>query len=410
MTELAVNAARLWQTITASAAIGPGRAGGLRRLTLSDADREMRDLFVAWCRDAGCTVTVDGVGNLFARRAGEDNSLPPVMVGSHLDTQIAGGKFDGVLGVLAGLEIVRTLNDRNMATRRPLEVVSWTNEEGVRFQPPMMGAAVFAGALERDWVLAQKDDDGMVFGEELRRIGYAGDAPPGGRAVDAYFELHIEQGPQLEAEGLQVGIVTGGFTTYGMHLNVHGENAHSGPTSMERRRNALVGAAMLIVGANDIGWRHHPEGRASSSRVVVWPNKYGILPDFAELTCDIRHPQPARAAGMLAELKQLIPQTEQRARVAVKVAREWTFGDVQFDAGCIGLVEAAARELQVPHKRMLSAAGHDAYHIAAIAPTAMIFTPCKDGVTHNEAEHIEPDYTVPGVNVLLHAVLARANR
>src|SRR5687768_2019946 len=267
---LTVNGARLWDTILASARIGPGRTPtGLRRLALTDADREMRDLFARWCRDAGCTVTVDRMGNMFARRPGSDDSLPPVLVGSHLDTQIAGGRYDGILGVLAALEIVRTFNDAGVRTRRPIEIVNWTNEEGARFQPPMLGSAVFAGVRTLEWGHARTDDAGRTVGEELRRIGYAGTAPVGGRAVDAYFELHIEQGPLLDDKGIPVGVVAGTYAVRGMNVEIRGETAHSGPTPMAARRNALVGGAMLIVAVNEIGWSYAPDGKATTSRIEV---------------------------------------------------------------------------------------------------------------------------------------------
>ena len=232
---IAVDGRRFWATVMRSGEIGPGKAGGLRRLALTDADKEMRDLFVTWCTEAGCTVTVDRVGNVFARRPGREDHLPPVLIGSHLDTQVAGGKYDGIVGVLAGLEILRTLDDQRVGTRRPLELVCWTNEEGARFTPPMVASGAFAGVFDVDWVLALRDDDGAVFGDELRRIGYDGKTAVGGRGIDAYFELHIEQGPLLERDAVPVGIVTGGYAVRGMHVDVHGETAHSGPTPMDRR-------------------------------------------------------------------------------------------------------------------------------------------------------------------------------
>ncbi|MDH3475427.1 MAG: Zn-dependent hydrolase [Rhodospirillales bacterium] len=407
---LEVDGRRLWDTLLRSGEIGPGRAGGLCRLPLTDSDKEMRDLFVRWCEEAGCGVTVDRLGNIFARRAGEDESLPPVLIGSHLDTQVAGGRYDGILGVLAGLEILRSLNDRGIRTRRPIELVDWTNEEGARFQPPMMCSAAFAGLLDVDWILGVKDDEGAVFGEELARIGYAGAAPVGGREIDAYFELHIEQGPELEAEGLTLGIVEGGYATRGMHLDIHGECAHSGPTPMDKRRNALVGAAMLICRANEIGWEHHPPGKSTAPRLTAWPNKAGILPSYAQLTVDFRHPDKAVTERMVAGFEAAIPDCATRANVEIEIAQSWSFGTEIFDQDCIALVEQAAGDLGVAHKRMLSQAGHDAYNMTRICPTALIFSPCKDGITHNEAEHIELDYTLPSVNVLLNAVVARANR
>lgn len=407
--QLEIDAARLWQTLMRSAEIGPGRTTGLNRPALSTADGEMRDQFVAWCRAAGLETRVDKVGNIFARRAGTENTLPPVAIGSHLDTQIAGGKYDGILGVLAGLEILRSFNDREISTRRPLEVICWTNEEGARFPPPMMGSGAFAGVHEVDWVLDQKDDDGIRFGDALERIGYAGDAAPG-HPLDAYFELHIEQGPELEAECLPVGLVTRGFTTFGSQVQFHGETAHSGPTPMDKRRNALVGAAYLIAAVNDIGWKYHPDARSTASRIQLWPNKYGILPDWAEVTVDIRHPVGETARKIFEEVRSAIDEAGRKAQVDVEVVKTWEYVCGDLSQECLGLLRAKAGELGLPHKDMLSQAGHDAYHIARVAPTALIFSPCRNGISHNEAEHIEQADTVPAVNLLMHAVLERANR
>jgi N-carbamoyl-L-amino-acid hydrolase len=410
-TSIGVDARRFWSTVMRSGEIGPGKAGGLRRLALTDADKEMRDLFITWCTEVGCTVTVDRVGNIFARRPGTDDHLPPVLMGSHLDTQVAGGKYDGIVGVLAGLEVLRTLDDQRVQTKRPLELVCWTNEEGARFTPPMVASGAFAGVFEVDWVLGLRDDDGKVFGGELERIGYNGKTAVGGRSIDAYFELHIEQGPILDREAVPVGIVVGGYATRGMHVDVLGETAHAGPTPMDRRRNALVGAAMLAVTVNDVGWKYHAtEGKATVARLVAWPNKAGILSEYAQLTCDVRHADRAVADQMIAEVKAALPECARRANVEMRIAGEWQFGNERFDPGCVRLIREAAQRLNVGHRDILSQAGHDAYYISRIAPTAMIFTPCRDGVSHNEAEHAELDYTVPGVNVLLQAVLARANR
>ncbi|MBW8905124.1 MAG: hydantoinase/carbamoylase family amidase, partial [Betaproteobacteria bacterium] len=307
---------RYWSTVERSGEIGLGRPGGLARVALSEADREMRDQFVAWCREAGCSVSVDGVGNIFARRKGRDDSLPPVVVGSHLDTQVNGGRYDGIVGVLAGLEIVRSLNDGGIETKRPIEVVDWTNEEGARFSPPMIAAGAFAGVYAPDWVLDRQDDDGKRFGDELSRIGYAGREPVGGRPLDSYFELHIEQGPLLDAKGIDVGVVTHGYTAHGFIVEVKGETAHTGPWPMDKRRNALVGAAMLAVAAHDIGWRYHAtQGKGTAARIVAWPNKPGILSDWAQFTGDLRHEDPAAANRMLAEFREAMADCARRANV-----------------------------------------------------------------------------------------------
>lgn len=406
-----INLQRLWKTIERSSQIGIGRPGGLRRLTLTDDDRTMRDLFVSWCTDAGCRVTIDRVGNIFARRPGRDDSLPPVVIGSHLDTQVNGGRFDGILGVLAGLEIVRTLNDASIQTHRPIEIVSWTNEEGARFAPPMLGAGAFARLYDLDWVLSRTDDDGKRLGDELTRIGYAGEAPVGGRTLDSYFELHIEQGPILDAEGFDVGIVTHGYIVHGGIVEVRGETAHTGPCPMDRRKNALVGGAMLAVAVNDIGCRYHlGGGKATASRLVAWPNRPGILSDWAQLTCDVRHEDRAIADRMWADVLEAMAECSRRAQVEMSVIDRWAFGQERFDPELVDLLRRSASRLGIPARELPSQAGHDAYHIGTIAPMVMVFTPCKDGITHNNREDVAAEHAAPAVNVLLNAVVTRANR
>jgi N-carbamoyl-L-amino-acid hydrolase len=409
LNRIEIDIARLWRDLEASAQIGPARAGGLSRLALSDEDKAMRDTFVRWCAEAGLAVRVDAFGNIFARRAGLEEAASAILIGSHLDTQVAGGRYDGILGVLAGLEVIRTLNDHAVVTRRPIEVVSWTNEEGVRFQPPMLGSGAFAGVHDPGWVHRQLDGGNTTFAAELERIGYLGSDSLCPAQYDSYFELHIEQDDVLDTEGLHVGIVTGGFRSFGLELCITGENAHSGPTRMRRRRNALVGASLLIARLNEIGWSHEPEGRTTSSRLTIAPNRYGIIPHLAELTVDLRHPDAAAAADMRSQFHDFLPLAALKANVEITIEKEWSFGDVAFDAKLINLVRSVAADLGVSHRHLLSAAGHDAYNISKVIPTVMIFTPCRDGVSHNESEHIEPAYTAPGVNVLFNAVLRRAN-
>ncbi len=408
---LRVNEARLWETIERSAEIGPGRDQGLHRLALGEADREMRDLFVSWCEAAGCRVSIDAMGNIFARREGSDPTLPPVLIGSHLDTQVTGGRFDGILGVLAGLEVLRTLNDSGLETRRAIEVVNWSNEEGARFNPPMLASSVFAGLKQLDWAYGRKDNDGVTYGEALQEIGYVGETAMGGRDLDAYFELHIEQGPVLEAEGLAVGVVTGGYATRGMRVEIRGETAHSGPTPMDKRRNALVGAAYLIAAVNDIGWKHHGEqGKTTATQIDIWPNATGILPELAHVTLDMRHPEVRGAETMLAEVEEAIAECARKGNVEIEVMERWRFGDEVFDPGCLDLLRQAADSLGHPFKEMQSQAGHDAYNMTHVCPSALIFCPCEGGITHNEAENVAREDAIPSVNVLLHAALARANR
>jgi N-carbamoyl-L-amino-acid hydrolase len=409
--DLATNPKRYWATIERSAQIGVGRPGGLARVALSDADREMRDQFVAWCREAGCTVSVDGVGNIFGKRPGKDPAAPPVVIGSHLDTQVNGGRYDGIVGVLAGLEIVRSLNDRKIETKRPIEVVNWTNEEGARFSPPMIAAGAFAGVYPVDWVLDRRDDDGKRLGDELRRIGYAGTAPVGGRKLDSYFELHIEQGPLLDQKRIDVGVVTHGYTAHGFIVEVKGETAHTGPWPMDKRKNALVGAAMLAVAAHEIGWKYHAtQGKGTAARIVAWPNKPGILSDWAQFTGDFRHEDRSAADRMFLEFKEAMKSCAQRANVEMKIIDQWTWNAELFDKECIALVRDTAKSLGYASLDLPSQAGHDAYHVARVAPTAMIFSPCRDGITHNNNEHADLERTAPAVNVLANVVLARANR
>jgi len=407
---LSIDADRLWSTLDRSAEIGVGKAGGLRRLALSDSDREMRDQFVAWCEGAGCGVTVDAAGSIFARRAGREDDLPPVVVGSHLDTQAAGGRFDGILGVLSGLEILRTLEDNGITTRRPIDIVNWTNEEGARFAPPMAASCVFAGLQSIEWLHDLRDDDGIRYGDELERIGYLGSAPVGGRELDAYFELHIEQDSLMEDAGVSVGVVTGGYASHALNCVFHGECAHTGPTEMKLRKNAMIGASYFLAAVNDIGWEHEPVGRTSASRMQIWPNKFGILPEYAEVTVDMRHTERAVTDEMIAKTRAALAEAAEKARVDYEITAEWTFGDEVFDADCADLVRAAADSRGVSRMDIKSIAGHDAYYISRIAPTALVFSPCVDGITHNEAEDILFEPTIEAVNVFFDAVVARADR
>jgi N-carbamoyl-L-amino-acid hydrolase len=408
---LKINSDRLWSTIMTSGEIGRGPKGGLRRLTLTDEDRDVRNLLASWARADGFSVTVDQIGNMFIRRDGTDPALAPVLIGSHLDTQAAGGSFDGVLGVLAGLEVLRVLNEAGISTRRAIEVVNWTNEEGARFYPPMLASAVFAGKQGLEWALDRCDRNGIRLGDELKRIGYSGKEPVGGRAVDAYFELHIEQGPRLDRERVPVGIVVGGFPTAGMRISIMGETAHVGPTPMELRRNALVGAAHVAIAIDEIGWRHSAaEAKATAARLDLWPNLPGIISDRADLFCDMRHPRADGLKRMLDEVAVALPDCARRGRCTIEIAEQWGFGGLEFDAELIALLRRAASDLGYRTLDLRSEAGHDAYHMASICPAAMIFSPCAGGISHNEAESMTKEDATPGANVLLSAVIARADR
>ena len=407
---LSINEDRLWSTLERSAEIGVGKAGGLRRVALSDDDKVMRDQFVDWCKSCSCTITVDAAGNIFARRAGREDGLAPVVVGSHLDTQAAGGRYDGILGVLSGLEILRTLEDNKIITRRPIEVVNWTNEEGARFAPPMAASCVFAGFQTLEWLHDLHDDDGIRFGDELSRLGYLGEAPVGGRQLDAYFELHIEQGALMEEKETSVGVVTGGYASHALTIVFHGECAHTATTEMKKRRNAMIGASYFLAAVNDIGWEYEPIGRASASRMIVWPNKFGILPEYTEVTVDMRHPERNVTDEMVAKTRVALTGAAKKANVDYEITSEWTFGDEVFDLDCAQLVRDAATSRGISQMDIKSIAGHDAYYISRIAPTALVFSPCIDGITHNEAEDVKREPTIEAVNVFFDAVVARADR
>ena len=402
---------RFWSTIEASAEIGKGRPGGLARLTLTDDDRAMRDLFVNWCEVAELKVDVDEVGNIFARRAGRNDALPPVMVGSHLDTQINGGRFDGIAGVLAGLELVRCLNDHGHITSRPIVIVNWTNEEGARFSPPMVASGCFVGKYTVDWVHDLIGDDGARFGDELERIGYRGASPCAADAIDAYFELHIEQGPILDAEGRDVGIVTGAYSSHGMRASFAGRTAHTGPTPMDLRKNALVAGARWLTAVDDIGWDFAvDDGKATGARLTAWPNKAGILSDSAEAVCDVRHPDPQTTKVMAEKMRRALYESAARAGCEAKVEDEWLFGGDIFDAALVESLRSEARRLGYNWRDIESQAGHDAYCLATHCPTAMVFAPCRGGITHNNEESCEPKDFDAGLNILLHAVVGRADR
>ena len=408
---LSIDVARLWSTIAVSAEIGKGPKGGLRRLTLTDDDRLMRDQLAAWAREAGYGVTVDAIGNMFLRREGTDPTLPPVLIGSHLDTQAAGGRFDGILGVLGGLEVLRTLDGAGIDTRRAIEVVNWTNEEGARFYPPMMASLAFSGGATVEWLRARTDKEGRTVGEELDRLGYAGPAPVGGRLIDAYLELHIEQGPRLEAAGIPVGVVVGGFPTRGMRVEITGETAHVGPTAMAKRQNALVGAAHVAVVVDEIGWRYAAgEGKTTAARLDLWPNLPGIISERATLFCDMRHPEPAELELMVAEIEIALRDCARRSRCVIEIGERWGFGGLSFDAGLVATIRASAARRGHATMDLRSEAGHDAYNMATVCPTAMIFTPCRDGISHNEAEDMTPEQALPACNVLLDVALERASR
>ncbi len=405
-----VNADRLWASLMEMAEIGATEKGGNCRLTLTDLDKQGRDLFVRWCEDAGCTVTVDGIGNIFARRPGRDPSKPPVMMGSHLDTQPTGGRFDGVLGVLAGLEAIRTLNDNDVETEASVEVACWTNEEGSRFSPAMMGSGVFTGVFETGDIKTRTDMDGLVFGEELQRIGYAGDETPGDHDVGAYFELHIEQGPILEAEEKTIGVVTAAQGQRWYEVTVTGQESHAGPTPMPRRRDALVAASKIVQEVNQVGHRHAPHACATVGHLLVSPNSRNVIPGSVFLTIDFRHPVDDTLSTMDATLKAFCTELAETDKVQVDVVDFWYFPPTPFEEGCVEAVREGAKAAGYAHMDIVSGAGHDAVYLAGVAPTGMVFIPCEDGISHNEIENATPEDCAAGCQVLLHAVLERAEQ
>ncbi len=407
---LRINPTRLWDSHMDMAKIGPGIAGGNNRQTLTDEDAEGRALFRSWCEAAGLTVTVDGIGNMFARRPGRNNDLPPILMGSHLDTQPTGGRFDGVFGVLAGLEVVRTLNDLGMETEAPLEVVNWTNEEGGRFPPPMVGSAVFAGQMELAKALDIRDLDGARFGDELERIGAKGDQAIGGRKIGAYFECHIEQGPILEAEEKSVGIVTGVQAMRWYEVTVKGRESHAGTTPPANRRDALTAASRVVIALDEIMQKRGIDGRCTVGVMEVKPGSPNVIPGEVFFSVDIRNPTVPELDKMDQEFRAAVAALTADGLMQIEVTETWFSPPVHFDAGCVAAVRHGASAAGHAAREIMSGAGHDAVHVSKIAPAAMIFVPCKDGISHNEAEYSAPEHLAAGCDVLLRAVLEYANR
>lgn len=403
-----INAGRLWGSLMSLAEIGATPKGGVCRLALTDLDGQGRDLFVQWAKEAGCEVRVDQIGNIFARRAGLNNALPPVMTGSHIDTQPTGGKFDGNFGVLAGLEVVRSLNDQSIQTVAPIEVVVWTNEEGSRFVPVMMGSGVFVSAFPLDDTLKQADADGKTVGDELRRIGYAGTAPATSFPIKAYFEAHIEQGPVLEANNTVIGAVTGALGQRWYDVVISGMEAHAGPTPMELRKDALLAASRLIGQVNNIALEHAPHARSTVGWIECYPNSRNVIPGTVKLSVDLRAADDAVLSAMDNALKVAGEQLQKEGRVVIEVKQVVYFAPQPFDDALISTVRDAGRDLGLSTMDIVSGAGHDAVYLARVAPTAMIFIPCKDGISHNEIEDALPEHIEAGCNVLLRAMLGQA--
>jgi len=405
---LKINGERLWDSLMEMAKIGPGVAGGNNRQTLTDEDGVGRALFQKWCDAAGLSMGVDQMGTMFMRREGTDPDALPVYVGSHLDTQPTGGKYDGVLGVLGGLEIVRTLNDLDIKTRHPIVVVNWTNEEGTRFAPAMLASGVFAGVIEQDWAYGREDAQGLKFGDELKRIGWQGDEEVGARKMHALFELHIEQGPILEAEGKDIGVVTHGQGLRWIECTVTGKGQHTGSTPMRMRRNAGRGLARITEAVHEIAMANQPNAVGAIGQIDVFPNSRNIIPEKVVFTVDFRSHDLDTLNRMVADLQERAPGICSDLGCAFESQISGEFDPPAFNAQCVAAVRNAAQRLGYSHMDIISGAGHDACWINRVAPTAMVMCPCVDGLSHNEAEEISPEWATAGTEVLMHAVIDTA--
>ena len=400
-----INAARLWDSLEEMALIGPGVAGGCNRQTLTDADSAGRHLFASWCKAAGMTMGVDTMGNMFATRAGEDPSALPVYMGSHLDTQPTGGRYDGVLGVLGALEVVRSMNDLGIKTRHPVVVTNWTNEEGARFAPAMLASGVFAGLHTQDYAYDRKDVDGKSFGAELARIGWVGDEVVGARKMHAMLELHIEQGPILEAAGAEIGVVTHGQGLWWLEITLTGRDAHTGSTPMAMRVNAGLGMARITERVHQIAMSHQPGAVGAVGQVLVFPNSRNVIPGRVVFTVDIRSPDQTKLDLMRGEVERAAASVAAELGLGCAIEAVGHFDPVTFDAGLVGVVRSAAQRLGLRHMDIVSGAGHDACWINRVAPTVMVMCPCVGGLSHNEAEEISVEWAAAGTDVLFHAVL-----
>ncbi|SEA37351.1 Zn-dependent hydrolase [Microbulbifer marinus] len=406
--DLRVDGTRLWDSLMEMAAIGATPAGGCNRQALTDEDKQGRDLFLRWCRDIGCEVRIDRMGNIFARRAGTDGAMPPVITGSHLDTQPTGGKFDGVYGVLAGLEVLRTLEDKGIKTTAPLEVVVWTNEEGARFSPAMIGSGVWAGEFSLEYGHSRADKGGATIGGELERIGYLGDEPAEPKPITAAFEAHIEQGPILEKQDQLIGVVTGVQGIRWYDVTFRGTPCHAGPTPMADRRDPVQALAWLCERLYSEVKAYSDDARMTCGDLRAEPGSRNTVPEKVVLALDLRHPQPEGLEHLHRTLYRLAEQVEEATGASIDVREEWHSPPVVFDESCIEAVNSAVERLGYSHRKMVSGAGHDSVYVSRVAPVSMIFVPCAGGLSHNEAESAEPDHLEAGCNVLLHAMLSRA--
>nr|WP_315421276.1 Zn-dependent hydrolase [uncultured Pseudomonas sp.] len=403
-----INRDRLWQSLMDLAQLGATVKGGVCRLALTDLDRQARDLFVQWCEAAGCSVSVDAIGNIFARRPGRNPALAPVMTGSHIDTQPTGGKFDGCYGVMAGLEVIRTLNDLDIETQAPIEVVVWTNEEGSRFPPCMMGSGVFAGKFDLQDTLDKLDDQGLSVGAELQRIGYAGSRAVLGHPVGAYFEAHIEQGPVLEDQATTIGVVMGCLGQKWFDLTLTGVEAHAGPTPMHLRKDALVGAAEVVSAVNRIAHQQQPHACGTVGCLSLHPGSRNVIPGQVHMTLDLRHLHADKLQAMVDEVRSVIEASAARHGLTFELTPTADFPPLDFAPSCVNAVRDAAGALGLSHMDIVSGAGHDAIFVAELGPAGMIFVPCEGGISHNEIENAAPDDLAAGCAVLLRAMVNAA--
>lgn len=404
---IAINAERLWSTLNEMARIGATPAGGVTRLTLSDEDRQARDLLRQWAQEAGFPCAVDSMGNMFIRRAGKNPQLAPVLTGSHVDSQPLGGRYDGIYGVLAGLEALRTLNERGIETERDIVLVNWTNEEGARFAPAMLASGVWAGQFSEAFALARKDRDGISVGAALEAIGYRGERPTAAFPVHACYEVHIEQGPILEEEDVDIGLVHAAMGQRWFNVTLEGFSAHAGTTPMGSRRDALTAFAELALAVEQIGIAHNHDGRATIGMAQVIPGSRNVVPGRVECSVEFRHPQSSALEAMEQALRHAA-DTLARRGVQAQIERIFDYAPIAFNAQCLARSEQAVQMLGYSARRMVSGAGHDTCYISKVAPASMIFIPCEKGISHNEAENILPTWAEKGANVLLHSVLLAA--
>jgi N-carbamoyl-L-amino-acid hydrolase len=405
---ISINPDRLWNTLEEMAKIGPGIAGGNNRQTLTLEDGEARKLLKKWCDDLKMEMKVDNLGTMYFKRSGQDNDALPVVIGSHLDTQPTGGKYDGILGVLAGVEIVKTLNDLDLKTKRPIMIVNWTNEEGCRFAPALMASSGYAGLNDVNKILQTKDAEGNIFENELKKIGWQGKEKVGSQKMHCYFELHIEQGPILENENIDIGVVTHGQGLKWLEVHLTGIEQHTGTTPMLVRKDAGLAMSKIIQEVNNIALNNLPDVVGSVGHIEVFPNSRNVIPGKTIFTVDLRSHQNEKLEKMEFELKECIKQICNKMKIDFVINQIGGFDPITFDKDCVNLIREAAIKLGYSHKNIISGAGHDACAVNSIVPSAMIMCPCVDGISHNEAEEIKKEWAASSTNVLMHAAIEAA--